>query len=191
MRRRVAMVSWLVAAGWLAVWPMTAHGQNGGFAPQQMLRQEGKLGTTGQVHEPVRAVDDNAAPISEPNPFEDRAAEKRVAVPAPTPPPVATSVPSEVMALDTNMPARISDVLACRLEIATDRRVKVDKVLAGTILLRWTVKPGGGVSDAEAVAQKNTDPAVLSCARRKMETWVFVRGPGDAPLKVEQTVKFE
>jgi len=181
-----------VLVGWLAaLWPAASQGQDSGFSPQQMARKEWSLEKAGQLRDPVTAVDDNAAPIAEPNPFEDRAAEKRVAVPTQTPPPVARAVPTEVLALDTNMPARISDVLACRLEIATDRRVRLEKVAAGTVLLRWTIQPSGGVSDAEAVARKRTDPEVLSCARRKMEAWVFIHGPGDEPRRIEQTITFD
>jgi hypothetical protein len=186
------MAGWLVAAA-VAMGPAVAPAaQDSGFGPQQMSRKEGALGTNGQVRDPIDQVDDHPARISEPDPFEDRAAEKSVAVPQPAPPPVARSVPAEVLALDTNMPTRISDVLACRLEIATDRRVKLQKVAAGTVLLRWTVQPGGGVSDAEVVARRNrTDPDVLSCARRKMESWVFIHGPDAEPLKIEQAISFE
>ena len=187
MRTWVRSVLLTLAVGW----PLAAGAQDSGFAPQQMARKEWSLDKAGQVREPAGEPDDHATPISEPNPFEDRAAEKRVAVPAPTPPPVARSVPAEVLALDTNMPTRISEVLACRLQIATDRRVKLERVAAGTVLLRWTVQPGGGVTDAETVARKKTDPEVLSCARRKMEEWVFIRGPGAEALHIEQTIKFE
>jgi hypothetical protein len=188
MARWVSQVLLVVAVGW----PLTASAQDGTLTPQQMSRQEWSLDKAGEVRDPARDVDDQSAPISEPNPFEDRAAEKRVAVPAPTPPPgAARSVPADVLALDTNMPARINEVLTCRLKIATDRRVKLEQVAAGTVLLRWTVEPGGGVTNAETVARKKTDPEVLSCIRRQMEEWVFIRGPGGAPMKIEQTVKFD
>lgn len=187
--RQLAKVSAL--AGLLAgLWPAASQAQDSGFSPEQMSRQEGSLNKAGQLRE-TTGVDERAAPIVVPNPFEDRAVEKRVAVPAPAPPPPPRSVPSEVLALDTNMPARISEVLACRMEIATDRRVRVEKVAAGTVLLRWTIQPGGGVTGAETVALKKTDPDVLSCASRKMGSWVFIHGPGDEPLRIEQTVKFE
>ena len=176
----------------LAGWPRATGAQEtgNGFAPQQMARKEWSLEKAGQVQQPAD-VDRLSAPIAEPEPFEDRAAETRVAGPVPAPVPAAGSVPAEVLALDTTMPARISEVLACRLEIATDRRVRVERVAAGTVLLRWTLQPGGGVTEAEAVAQSRTDPDILFCARRKMESWVFIHGPGDAPLRVEQTVKFD
>ena len=127
-----------------------------------------------------------------PLPLDDRPAEKPVRVPpAAAPAPVATSVPAEVLALDSNMAARVNDVLACRLQIATDRRVRLDQVAAGTILVRWTIQPGGGVADAEVVAEKKTDPDVLSCARRKMESWVFIRAPGGEPMHLQQSLKFD
>jgi hypothetical protein len=172
---------------WLAV--TSAGAQT--TSPEQMARKEWSLDKAGEVREPVDEVDDHATPIPAPAPLDDREAEKPVSIPAPAPPPVARAVPAEVLALDTNMPTRISEVLACRLEIATDRRVQVNKVPAGTVLLRWTVQPGGGVTGAETVARRKTDPEVLSCARRKMEAWVFIHGPGDEPLKIEQTVKFD
>src|SRR5215218_10199667 len=108
MRARLRRgVWWTLAVSLMAAWPAASPAQDGTLTPQQMARREWSLDKAGQVQAPADDVDDHAAPIAEPNPFEDRAAEKRVAVPAPTPPPVARAVPAEVLALDTNMPTRI------------------------------------------------------------------------------------
>jgi hypothetical protein len=186
-------------ARWVAGWTMVlllgaapALAQDAGSAsPQQMARHEWSLDKAGQVRDPRGDVDDHAAPIPEPNPLPGKKGEQPVSLPAPPPLPVARSVPAEVLALDTNMPARVTDLLACRMEIATDRRVRLNQVQAGTVLLRWTVQPGGGVTGAETVAQRKTDPEVLSCVRRKMESWVFIRAPGGTPLAIQQTLKFD
>src|SRR6185436_6572304 len=163
------------------------------FKVEQMSRQEGSVHQAGEVQDQRGDVDDHSAPVTEPNPVTGGKKEEPVTMPPQPPPPrVAHSVPAEVLALDTNMPARVTELLACRLEIATDRRVRLDKVAAGTVLLRWTVQPGGGVTDAETVAQRRkTDPELLSCVRHKMEGWIFIRAPGGEPLPIQQTLKFD
>jgi hypothetical protein len=185
--------SWLIAscasvAGGSAA---LARQDAAAFGPQQMSAQQGSLESSGDVKEPA-AVDEHAAPIPPADPVDGRTLEKPVGVPPPAAVRVSRGVPAEVLALDTNMPARVTELLACRMEIATDRRVRLDQVAAGTVLLRWTVQPGGGVTGAETVAKsRRTDPEVLSCARRKMEAWVFIRAPGGEPLPIEQTLKFD
>jgi hypothetical protein len=183
--RRISMVglAWFVGAAA----PACAQGlaQN---SPQQMASSEFSLRKAGELQEPSD-LDARAAPIPAPQPADD-SREKAVAMPVATRSPVPGSLPTEVMALDSNLSARVNEVLACRLEIASDRRVRLEDVPADTILLRWTVQPGGGVTGAEAVAEKATDPDILSCAKRKMEAWLFIRAPGGEPLAVEQSVRF-
>jgi hypothetical protein len=182
-----APVAWLVTfAG-----PACAQGLVASATPEQMARSEFSLQKAGEVHTPSSTVDESATSIPPPAPAEERAAETPVVGPVPAPVPVAQALPAEVLALDSNMSARVNDLLACRLEIAADRRVQLKRVAAGQVLLRWTVQPGGGVAGAEAVAQRSTDPDVLSCAKRKMESWVFVRAPGGEPLRIEQPLTFE
>jgi hypothetical protein len=178
--------SWAWLAGPL---PLLAQGGDT-FRPEQVDAREGSLQQSGTVKE-TAPVDEHAASIPPANPLGEVSAEKPVAIPPPPPVPVARGVPSEVLALDTTMPARVSELLACRLEIATDRRVRLQDVAAGSVLLRWTVQPGGGVTDAETVARRRTDPEVLSCVRRKMEAWLFIRAPGGEPLAIQQTLKFD
>jgi hypothetical protein len=146
---------------------------------------------SGVVETPT-SLDDRAATIPAPASFDQRTAERPVAAPepGPEPAPVHRRLPAEVLALDSNMGEKVNDVLACRLEIAADRRVPVEEVAAGLVLLRWTVQPGGGVEGAEVVAQHRTDPDVLSCAKRKVESWIFVRAPGGEPLAIEQPLNF-
>jgi hypothetical protein len=163
-------------------------------SPEQMARREFNLRKTGEF-QTTTDLKDRGAPIHRPAPTDEKPKERSVGdAPVPTPPPrtVTQPLPAEVLALETNMPARVTDVLACRLEIAADRRVPVERVAAGSILLRWTVKPDGTVGTNEAVAQRGrTDPEVLSCARRKMGSWLFLRAPGGEPLNIEQALKFD
>ena len=180
----------LASCAWLAGVPALARQTDASFQPAKMAAQEGSLQQSGEVQQ-TGPVDEHAAPIAKPAPLGEARAEQPVEVPPPPPVPVSRGVPAEVLALDTTMPARVSELLACRLQIATDRRVRVEDVPASSVLMRWTVQPGGGVSNAEVVAQRRTDPEVLSCVRRKMESWVFIRAPGGEPLAVEQTLKFD
>jgi hypothetical protein len=181
----VVGLAWVVSA----VAPACAHAQAPVSSPQTPISSELSLHKAGELQEPTD-LDDRAAPIKAPQPVSQETMEKAATMPPPPPPVVPRPLPNEVMALDSNLSAKVNDVLACRLEIASDRRVRLEDVPADQILLRWTVQPGGGVANAEAVAEKSTDPDVLSCAKRKMETWMFVRSPGGEPLPVEQSVQF-
>jgi hypothetical protein len=181
--------SCLFAWAWLAG-PLPLLAQTDAFRLDRVDRRESSLEQTGQF-KATEPVDESAAAIPAAAPLGEASAEKPVGLPAPPPVPVARSVPAEVLALDTTMPARVSELLACRLEIATDRRVRLQDVAASSVLLRWTVQPGGGVTNAETVAQRRTDPEVLSCVRRKMEAWLFIRAPGGEPLAIQQTLKFD
>jgi hypothetical protein len=160
------------------------------FKAEQMSDREGSLDKTGELRG-TESVDEHATSIPAPAALPPARAEKPLEVPPPPPVPVAQGVPAEILALDTNMPARVTDLLACRMQIATDRRVRLQEVTAGDVLLRWTVQPGGGVTNAEVVAKRDTDPEVLSCVRRKMEAWVFIRAPAGAPLVIQQPLKFD
>src|SRR5688572_27403201 len=75
--RHWAKVSLLIGC-LAALWPAAAPAQDSGFSPQQMARKEWSLDKSGQVRD-TTDVDERGAPIAEPSPFEDRAAEKRVA----------------------------------------------------------------------------------------------------------------
>jgi hypothetical protein len=196
MRRAIARV---LLAGPLAWWltvPSAACAQ-GLVAqetittPQQLSRSEFSLDKSGELRTPSSDVEDLATEIAAPAPLaEEERAERPVSGPEAETVPATQPLPAEVLALDSNMAARVNDVLACRLEIATDRRVPVSKVAAGSVLLRWTVTPSGAVEGAEVVATRSTDPDVLSCARRKVESWVFVRAPDGQPLHIQQPLRF-
>jgi hypothetical protein len=162
-------------------------------SPQDLVNRELSPRTTGELKTPSD-VEERSNPVPPAESFSDEDRERPVVGPDDLPPgaPLPQALPSEVLALDSNMSARVNDVLACRMEIAADRRVPVSKVKAGRVLLRWTVTPGGTVEGAEAVATgKSTDPEVLSCAKRKVEAWAFVRAPGGQPLSVQQALRFE
>lgn len=158
--------------------------------PASMTTGEFSLDKAGQVETPTD-LDARTTPIAPAQTFTEEDEERPVAAPEPEPAPPPRALASEVMALDSNMGQRVNDVLACRLEIAADRRVEVGQVPAGTVLLRWTITPTGTVTGAEAVAIRKTDPDVLSCARRKAEAWTFVRRPGAAPAQFQHSIRFE
>ena len=158
--------------------------------PKELAHSEFSLKKAGDVQTPSD-VEERAATIPAPQSFDQTTGERPVAAQPPAPVPVAQGLPAEVLALDSNMGAKVNDVLACRLEIAADRRVKVENVPAGQVLARWTLEPSGAVDAVEVVARQPTDPDVLSCARRKIASWLFVRAPGGAPLHIEQPLAFQ
>ena len=77
---------------------------------------------------------------------------------------------SEEEYLQTDKP-----VANCRIEVARRRRVAPTQVLAGSVVLRFTVEPSGRVRDAEAVSQTNTDLEVAACAKRVLSNWTFAK----------------
>jgi hypothetical protein len=196
--RMTAVASCLGALVWLAVGPACAReedGEDGGAMlvqlPEELARDELRHDKTAAVRTPAEPEDRSTA-ILPPVSFQGEATrETPSALPPAAPAPVATRVPPEMLALDGTVAARVNELRDCRREIAINRRVSPGDVAAGRLLLRWTIQPGGDVSDAEVVAEQRTDPDVLSCARRMMSGWVFVRAPGGEPLRIEQRLAFQ
>jgi hypothetical protein len=177
---------------WLLVVALDASGCGGLLAsegPVDLARSEFAPGKTGALHTPSDPAD-RAAPIPTPQPVTQPRPEARAAMPVAAAP-LVQDLPAEVVALDRNLPARLDDVVACRAEVASDRHVPAAQVPAKQVLLRYTVSPGGAVEGAEVVAERKTDPDVLSCARRKVSGWMFVRAPGGEPLNIQQRLRFE
>jgi hypothetical protein len=173
-------LAWLgtVAPAWAQA--PTADGDGTAANPVDLARKEFSLETTGQLQQPApvrnQAAIEPPAPVPSTPPPEDRAA------------PPAEDTPAPVMALDSNMGTRVNEVLACRMEIAAERRVPADKVVAGAVTLRWTVQADGRVDDPEVVALRDTDPDVLVCVKRKLAGWSFPR-PG-AVVRFERNIRF-
>jgi hypothetical protein len=84
---------------------------------------------------------------------------------------------------------RIRDLRRCRGEVAVERRVKPAAVMAGEVLLRWTVADDGRVEDAEVVATAPTDPDVMGCVHRKIEAWQITPPPASA-YRVDRRLSF-
>jgi hypothetical protein len=153
-------------------------------SPVDRARQEFSLQTTGRLQQPGPVL--GTSSIQPPAPF------------APAPASAERSAPAETdenagpaMALDTNMGTRVNELLACRMEIAAERRVPVKKVLAGELLLRWAVAADGSVDDPEVVALRDTDPDVLVCVKRKLAGWSFTRpAAAAAPVRLEHKLAF-
>jgi hypothetical protein len=176
-----------VGCSWLAGWRPALAQDDGQFKPRADVRAGGSLQQAGEVQD-RGDVDDHAAPISEPEPRE-RARKKEAGERAAPPPPAGgPRVPAEVLALDTNMPARVRPSCWPAAWRSPPTAGCAGEGAAGTVLLRWTVQPGGGVTDAETVAQREGPiPRCSPASAHKMETGVHPR-PGGEPLPVEQTL---
>jgi hypothetical protein len=179
----------ILGVTWLAVLLAEPAFAQDGASVLDRARSEFSLDKTGELKQPRADVEQLESAIPTPTP--EQGAKERKAPPAPvTQPPSLPVFSAEVLALDSNMDQRVNDLLACRLQIAADRRVPAKRVMAGSLLLRWTVRPDGSVTDAEAVSMKDTDPEVSSCVQRKMSLWQFDR-PRDAPeLRLKQRIRF-
>jgi hypothetical protein len=178
-------------AGVLAKLPEPAPPPPPPTGAREVGKSEASLQTTGQFRLPgsVEQIGSAIRPADR-LPVPAKSDERTVAARG-EPSEVSQELAAPVMALDSNMPARVNELLACRLEIAVDRKTAVSRVLAGTLLLRWTVRPEGAVADPEVVALKDTDPEVLACVKRKMSEWLFTRPAGSGSLRVEQHLRFQ
>jgi|tagenome__1003787_1003787.scaffolds.fasta_scaffold20777653_2 hypothetical protein len=184
-------VGWMLAWVLVAAAPSRAPAQTSQSAdpdtsvkrsssPADLAHDEFSLQTTGQFRQaPVR----EEASIPAPRVDDDRAAE-RAAPPAPD----GTAIP--VMALESNMGTRVNELLACRMQVAAERRVPISQVVAGSVLMRWTVRTDGGVDDPEVVALRDTDPDVLVCVKRKLAAWSFGPPRDGSPVRLEHKLAF-
>jgi hypothetical protein len=188
--RAAATTSCLTVSIWLTVAAACANEDMAAQLPEDLARAELSVDRTGTLQTPTDP-DERSASIAPPVPVDERPVrETPAAVAPPAPAPVATAVPADLLALNGTVSARVNELRACRREIATSRHVSPGDVAADRLLLRWTIQPGGEVTDTEVVAEKQTDPDVLSCAKRMMLGWVFVRAPGGEPLRIEQELQF-
>ncbi len=183
MRSVGCIVAWM----WVAAAPVAAQTSQGADAavsrsgsPVDLARDEFSLQTTGQFRQPSAMPEDST--IRAPRTGDDRAAE-RAAPPAP-------DEATPVMALQTNLGTRVNELLACRMEVAAERRVPISRVMASSVLMRWTVKADGAVDDPEVVALRDTDPGVLVCVKRKLAAWSFPRPRDGAPIRLEHKLAF-
>lgn len=77
----------------------------------------------------------------------------------------------------------------CRYDVARRRGVVPQTVAAGTVTLRWTIDPSGGVRDAEVTAASGTDAEVAACAKRVLTGWQFLK-PRRGSFTVERSYTF-
>jgi hypothetical protein len=183
-------VGWLLAWVVMVVAPARASAQTSQSAdadatvkrsssPADLARDEFSLQTTGQFRQaPVR----EEATIPAPRVDDDRA--ERAA------PPASDGTATPVMALESNMGTRVNELLACRMQVAAERRVPISQVVAGSVLMRWTVRTDGAVDDPEVVALRDTDPDVLVCVKRKLAAWSFGPPRGGAAIRLEHKLAF-
>jgi len=74
----------------------------------------------------------------------------------------------------------------CRYQVAAASRRYPDKVLAGRMLIRFTVDTSGVPINATVVALEPTDPDVLVCVKQAISRWRLLPLPLQAiPIEVE------
>jgi len=78
-----------------------------------------------------------------------------------------------------------SSLRQCRIEVARRRQVRLDQVDVGAVRVRWTVRQGGDVRDAEIVGAAGTDASVAACVKRLVSTASFI--PQPVEVAVERT----
>jgi hypothetical protein len=66
---------------------------------------------------------------------------------------------------------RFAELQRCREEVALVRKARLAAVRAGEVQLRWMVAADGAVQGVQVVATRSTDPDVMACVHRKVESW--------------------
>jgi hypothetical protein len=147
------------------------------------------LGETGQVAEApapkpavpiVEARNDQTLPREQPIP---RLAE--------------TEKPKESVAMGKIEPsllarqirARLAALNDCPSEVARHKHIGLGAASAGKLTLRWTIRPGGLVSETAVVMRSPANTHVMDCVKRQMSAWSF-EPPSGGPMKLERSFSF-
>lgn len=84
---------------------------------------------------------------------------------------------------------RFEELQHCREEVSLARKVRPAEVRARGVQLRWMVGADGEVQGVEVVAMGATDPDVMSCVHRKVESW-RISPPPNMPYRTSHRLSF-
>jgi hypothetical protein len=150
------------------------------------LHETGRVGVMPESSAPAEALKPAAMQWGTP----EKSIQPLAAGVANAPPPRPPAGTIDPMLLDREMAPKLSKVADCRIEVARNRQVPPAQVSAETLLLRWTIKPTGDVSDSDVVATSPTDIDVMTCAKSTMSQWRFTP-PHGGSVEMERTVSFK
>jgi hypothetical protein len=85
--------------------------------------------------------------------------------------------------------SRFAALQECPTEVARHKRISLGAASAGRLTLRWTISPGGQVTETAVVAMSQVNPYVMDCVKRHMSGWLFPP-PEGGPVRVERRFSF-
>jgi hypothetical protein len=148
------------------------------------------LGETGQVATapaptptvPIReARSDQQTPREQPIPKLDESGKKASE-------PAATGK-IEASLLARQIRSRFAALNGCPSEVARLKHVGLGAASAGKLTLRWTILPGGQVSDTAVVVRSPANTFAMDCVKRQMSEWKFAPPEGGA-VRLERAFSF-
>jgi hypothetical protein len=166
--------------------PSAAPGQSSDpLSPERLLSgpslyETGRVGTAPQ-----------AAPKAiEPQEVQDLGREKSVDTAAASiAPPAPRAGVIDQAALDQQIENRFAALQNCRVDVARQKRVPPNEIVATTLTLRWTIRPNGTTADTVVVASNPVDLEVMSCVKSAMMGWKFM-APRGGPVRLERVFNF-
>jgi hypothetical protein len=92
-------------------------------------------------------------------------------------------------AVQQQITARLRGLGDCRRSVTREKHLPAAQVVAGALLLRWTINLDGTVSAPEVVERTPVDPAIMACVKQAMTSWTFPP-PDQGPWPVERRYQF-
>jgi hypothetical protein len=84
---------------------------------------------------------------------------------------------------------RLAALNECPSEVARHKRIGLGAASAGKLTLRWTIRPGGQVSDTAVVVRSPANGHVMDCVKRQMSSWLFPP-PSGGEMRLERPFAF-
>jgi hypothetical protein len=149
------------------------------------IRETGRLADPAAAHPPVHI----AAARSEPDSSREQPIRKPPEKTTGTRP--AAPVPGKIdqSVLEKLIRSRFAALQECPIEVSRHKRISLGAASAGRLMLRWTIAPGGQVTETAVVAMSQVNPYVMDCVKRHMSGWLFPP-PEGGPVRVERRFSF-
>ena len=85
--------------------------------------------------------------------------------------------------------SRFAALNGCPSEVARHKRIGIGTASAGKLTLRWTILPGGHVSETAVVIRSPANTHVMDCVKRQMSGWLF-EPPAGGAMRIERPFSF-
>jgi hypothetical protein len=105
------------------------------------------------------------------------------------PEPTVASGKIEPSLLARQIRSRFAALNGCPSEVARHKRIGLGTASAGKLTLRWTILPGGQVSETTVVIRSPANTHVMDCVKRQMSAWSF-EPPDGGSMRIERPFSF-